>query len=242
MLAVSLGVNIDHVATLRNARGTIYPDPFDAISLAQAGGADGITIHLREDRRHINDNDVKRICSAKPLPINLEMAATQEMLQIALENKPHEVCLVPEKRQELTTEGGLDVAAQQDYLCGYVKQLKEGNILVSLFIDPDVSQIQASAACAADIIELHTGRYAELEYGSDEWKSELDRLTKAAQLAHELGMTVNAGHGLTVENAYEIAKLPEMNCLNIGHSIIAKSVFIGLENAVAEMKDALIKS
>ncbi len=239
MSTVLLGVNIDHVATLRNARGTIYPDPYDAIALARAGGADGITIHLREDRRHIRDNDVERICAAKSLPINLEMAATQEMLEIALKNKPHEVCLVPEKRQELTTEGGLDVVSQQDHLLAYSKNLQEANILVSLFIDPEESQIHASEKCNADIVELHTGRYAELEYGSKDWRLELERLTHAACLAHKLGMIVNAGHGLTIENVHEIAKLPAMNCLNIGHSIIAKSVFIGLENAVAEMKNTL---
>ncbi len=234
MSNVLLGVNIDHVATLRNARGTIYPDPYQAIPLVKSGGADGITIHLREDRRHIIDDDVERICVDQSLPINLEMAATQEMLDIALAHKPREVCLVPEKREELTTEGGLDVVSQRSHLKHYVATLKQSGILVSLFVDPEERQIQASRDVGADIVELHTGRYAELKQQAllDE---ELTRLKQAALLAHDLGMIVNAGHGLTLENVQPIAALPNIHCLNIGHSIIARAVFVGLEAAVSEM-------
>jgi len=230
---VLLGVNIDHIATLRNARGTTYPDPFEALSILQKAGADGVTIHLREDRRHIIDSDVERICAAKTVPVNLEMAATQEMLDIAIKNQPHEVCLVPEKREELTTEGGLDVVSQQAYLIEYTAKLQAAGILVSLFIDADPEQIQASKEAGADIVELHTGRYAEL--AEAEQVSEISRLVKGAEQAHSLGMVVNAGHGLTVENVKPIAELPHMNCLNIGHSIIARSVFVGLEAAITEM-------
>jgi len=215
---VLLGVNIDHIATLRNARGTTYPDPFEALSILQKAGADGVTIHLREDRRHIIDSDVE---------------ATQEMLDIAIKNQPHEVCLVPEKREELTTEGGLDVVSQQAYLIEYTAKLQAAGILVSLFIDADPEQIQASKEAGADIVELHTGRYAEL--AEAEQVSEISRLVKGAEQAHSLGMVVNAGHGLTVENVKPIAELPHMNCLNIGHSIIARSVFVGLEAAITEM-------
>ncbi len=239
MAKILLGVNIDHVATLRNARGTTYPDPFDAAQLVADAGADGITIHLREDRRHIIDRDVQRICRAQILPINLEMAATDEMLAIAIQNQPKEVCIVPEKREELTTEGGLDVVSQQVYLTIYIAKLKQAGILVSLFIDPDKEQIKASVACGADIVELHTGLYAELEAGSDEFKQELTRLSSAAKFAHSKGLVVNAGHGLTVENTTKIAQLPFMNCLNIGHAIIARAVFIGLENAVIEIKSKI---
>jgi len=230
---VLLGVNIDHIATLRNARGTTYPDPFEALSILERAGADGVTIHLREDRRHIIDSDVERICAAKTVPVNLEMAATQEMLDIAIKNQPHEVCLVPEKREELTTEGGLDVVSQQTYLTEYTAKLQAAGILVSLFIDAEPAQIQASNDVGADIVELHTGRYAELT--AEDQESEITRLSQGAEQAHSLGMVVNAGHGLTVENVKSIAELPYMNCLNIGHSIIARSVFVGLEATIKEM-------
>lgn len=237
MADVLLGVNIDHIATLRNARGTNYPDPFDALDILQKAGSDSVTIHLREDRRHIMDHDVERICEAKILPVNLEMAATEEMLSIAIKNKPHEVCLVPEKREELTTEGGLDVISQQAHLTDYVKQLQAAGIKVSLFVDPDEQQIIVSKAVGADIVELHTGKYAELS--SQEQNIELERLHQAAELAHRLGLVVNAGHGLTVANVNPVAKLPHIYCLNIGHSIIADSVFIGLEKAIAKMSKAI---
>ena len=240
MSKVLLGVNIDHVATLRNARGTTYPEPIQAAEIVANAGADGITIHLREDRRHIVDEDVKKICLAKALPINLEMAATQEMLEIAIKHQPKEVCIVPEKRQELTTEGGLDVVSQQTSLKAYVAQLKAAGILVSLFVDPDIEQIKASAFCGADIVELHTGSYADLALGSGvssgEYNQELQRLSEAAEYAHSTGMTVNAGHGLTVENVDKVAQLPFMNCLNIGHSIIARAVFVGYAVAIKEIQ------
>jgi len=236
MSKVLLGVNIDHVATLRNARGTTYPEPLEAAEIVTQAGADSITIHLREDRRHIIDDDVERICQAQLLPVNLEMAATKEMLLIALKHKPQEVCLVPEKRAELTTEGGLDVFSQQSYLKSYITQLKNAGIIVSLFIDSDPDQIQASIDCGADIVELHTGRYAELTLITAQAEQELQRLRSAAQLAHELGLIVNAGHGLTVDNTQAIAELPFIHCLNIGHAIIARALFIGLAEAVKEMR------
>ena len=239
MSNVLLGVNIDHIATIRNARGTNYPDPLDAIPLLVEGGADGVTIHLREDRRHIIDQDVERICSAGLLPVNLEMAATTEMLAIAIANQPKEVCIVPEKREELTTEGGLDVLSQKRYLTDYIANLHEKNILVSLFVDPDLEQIKASVDCGADIVELHTGKYAELPLESQSWKQELLRITEAAKLAHNHDLVVNAGHGLTVENTAQIAQIEFMNCLNIGHSIVARSVFVGIKNAVKEIKQIL---
>ena len=235
---ILLGVNIDHVATLRNARGTHYPEPFEAIALAMAGGADGITIHLREDRRHIIDSDVEKICSEKPLPINLEIAATQEMLAIAIANKPHEVCLVPEKRAELTTEGGLNVIEQQAYLTEYITALHQADILVSMFVDPEPKQILVCSEIGADIVELHTGRYAELEQ-DDQLAEEINRLLNASLQAHKLGMVVNAGHGLTAENIEKIVNLPHLNCLNIGHAIVSRAVFVGMENAVSEMCDAI---
>lgn len=235
MSKILLGVNIDHVATLRNVRGTSYPEPLDAAIIVTEAGAHGITIHLREDRRHIVDEDVRKICQEKPLPINLEMAATEEMLAIAIANKPHEVCIVPEKREELTTEGGLDVLGQQEYLKAYIAKLQDAGILVSLFIDPDSEQINASADCGANIVELHTGQYAEFEKDSHEYKQEISRLIVAAELGHANGMIVNAGHGLTSENVAKIAQLPQMNCLNIGHSIIARAVFVGLERAIQEI-------
>ena len=236
MSKVLLGVNIDHVATLRNARGTTYPEPLEAAEIVTQAGADSITIHLREDRRHIIDADVERICQSQLLPVNLEMAATNEMLLIALKHKPQEVCLVPEKRAELTTEGGLDVLSQQTYLKSYIAQLKNTGIIVSLFIDPDPDQIQASVDCGADIVELHTGRYAEFILIAAQAEQELQRLRSAAQLAHELGLTVNAGHGLTLKNTQAIAQLPFIHCLNIGHAIIARAVLIGLAEAVKEMR------
>lgn len=236
MSKVLLGVNIDHVATLRNARGTTYPELLEAAEIVTQAGADSITIHLREDRRHIIDADVERICQAQLLPVNLEMAATNEMLLIALKHKPQEVCLVPEKRAELTTEGGLDVLSQQAYLESYIEQLKNAGIIVSLFIDPDPDQIQASVNCGADIVELHTGRYAEFILITDQAEQELQRLRSAAQLAHKLGLTVNAGHGLTLNNTQKIVQLPYIHCLNIGHAIIARAVFIGLAEAVKEMR------
>ena len=243
---VLLGVNVDHVATLRNARGTYYPDPYQAAVAAQQGGADGITIHLREDRRHIIDADVQQFCANPMLPINLEMAATPAMQNIALAQLPAEVCLVPEKREELTTEGGLDVLVREAYLRDYVLALSQVGIKVSLFIDPDIEQIDAAKRVGADIIELHTGAYAEHwnaaanEQGAEHaMQQELARLVSAAEYAAGLGLVVNAGHGLTVENVAPIATIREIHCLNIGHALIAQAVFLGIEGAVAEMVAAI---
>lgn len=238
---IRLGVNIDHVATLRQARGVGYPDPLQAALLAIQGGADGITLHLREDRRHIQDADVFRFKEMINVPMNLEMAVTQEMLDIALRLRPHFVCLVPEKREELTTEGGLDVAGQVAEIREACACLMAKGVIVSLFVDPEQKQIDAAKAAGAAVIELHTGRYANA--GSSAMASqELLRLQKAAEYANKLGLTVNAGHGLHYENVMPIATIPHMNELNIGHSIIARAVFVGLENAVAEMKQLLVEA
>lgn len=234
---IQLGVNVDHIATLRQARGTTYPDPAHAADIARQAGADGITVHLREDRRHIQDHDVHTIRRNVPLPMNLEMATTAEMLAIALEVKPYECCLVPEKRQELTTEGGLNVADQIDVLTDYVATLKQCGARVSLFIDPEPSQIEASQKIGADIVELHTGQYAE-EQG-DKQLQELERIRRAARLAHELGLQVNAGHGLHYQNVVQIAQIREIVCLNIGHSIVARAAITGFYEAVFAMKQLL---
>ena len=237
---ILLGVNVDHIATVRNARSTDYPSPYDAALLAKLGGADGITIHLREDRRHIVDEDVHQFCNQPMLPINLEIAATQEMQEIALKCKPAEVCLVPEKREELTTEGGLNVIDREDYLKDYIQPFKEAEIKVSLFVDPELNQLAACARSGADIVELHTGTYAEY-YADDhtELQNELRKLQEATTYATELGLVVNAGHGLTVENVAPIAGIDEVYCLNIGHAIVARSLFVGLEVAVSEMVSAI---
>ncbi|MGH1542417.1 MAG: pyridoxine 5'-phosphate synthase [Arenicella sp.] len=237
---VLLGVNVDHVATLRQARGTDYPNPYSAVTLAQLGGADGITIHLREDRRHIVDEDVKQFCEHSPLPINLEMAATAEMLDIALKNKPTECCFVPEKREELTTEGGLDVVSQQARLQEYVTSLQSAGIQVSMFIDPDLKQIEACQAIGVDIVELHTGSYSECAGATQQ--AQLRQIKEAAVLADSLGLVVNAGHGLHYQNVLPIASIKELHCLNIGHSIIADAVFRGLQQSVMEMKKLLIQA
>lgn len=234
---ILLGVNVDHIATLREARGTDYPDPLEATQHAQRAGAYGVTVHLREDRRHIQDHDVQRIRQADLLPMNLEMAATAEMIEIALQTMPHECCLVPEKRAELTTEGGLDVVGQQATLIDYVAQLKSVGILVSLFIDADEEQIRASKAVGADIIELHTGGYADCD--SAQIENELDRIQKGVELGDALGLQVNAGHGLHYHNVQAIAAIPQIVCLNIGHSIVAHAAMVGFHSAVHEMKELM---
>lgn len=237
---ILLGVNIDHVATLRNARGTDYPSPLDAAFIAERAGADGITIHLREDRRHINDQDVRDIAGNIHTRLNLELAVTDEMIEIACDVKPYFCCLVPEKREELTTEGGLDVAANFNRLKDACTSLSAAGILISPFIDPDNEQIDAVKAAGATMLELHTGCYADAI--NDEVQSlELDRLKQAARYAHSLGLQVNAGHGLHYHNVEPIAKIPEIVELNIGHSIIARAVFSGLDAAVRDMK-ALIRN
>ncbi|MFS7185932.1 pyridoxine 5'-phosphate synthase [Serratia proteamaculans] len=235
MADLLLGVNIDHIATLRNARGTQYPDPVQAAFIAEQAGADGITVHLREDRRHITDRDVRILRQTIQTRMNLEMAVTDEMLDIAIELKPHFCCLVPEKREEVTTEGGLDVAGQQDKMAVAVEQLAKAGILVSLFIDPDHRQIDAAVAVGAPYIEIHTGAYAEAE-GELAIKAELRRIAVAATYAAEKGLKVNAGHGLTYHNVQPIAALPEMHELNIGHAILGQAVMCGLPAAVTDMK------
>ncbi|MCA6927513.1 pyridoxine 5'-phosphate synthase [Pectobacterium versatile] len=235
MAELLLGVNIDHIATLRNARGTAYPDPVQAAFIAEQAGADGITVHLREDRRHITDRDVRILRDTLQTRMNLEMAVTEEMLNIACEVKPHFCCLVPEKRQEVTTEGGLDVAGQQEKIDNAVARLSQANILVSLFIDADKRQIDAAVASGAPYIEIHTGAYADAP--DDEARQhEFERIRDAATYAAAKGLKVNAGHGLTYHNVQPIAALPEMHELNIGHAIIGRAVMSGLKDAVAEMK------
>ncbi|PMP76740.1 MAG: pyridoxine 5'-phosphate synthase [Sulfurihydrogenibium sp.] len=238
-----LGVNIDHIATLREARKTFEPDPVKGALIAIQAGADQITLHLREDRRHIQDEDLFRLkCELKDtnVPINLEMAPTLEMKNIALEALPNTVTLVPEKRQEITTEGGLDVVSLKDYLKDYIKELKEAGIKVSLFIDPDLEQVDASLEVGADAIEIHTGEYAN-SYGKNTEK-EIQRIRETAIYAKEKGLKVYAGHGLNYENVVNIAKIKEIEELNIGHSIIANAIFLGLYEAVRKMKEIITKA
>ena len=235
MAELLLGVNIDHIATVRNARGTHYPDPVQAAFVAEQAGAEGITVHLREDRRHITDRDVRILRDTIQTRMNLEMAVTDEMVGIACDIQPHFVCLVPEKREEVTTEGGLDVAGQQEKINAAVKQLSDAGIQVSLFIDPDHRHIEAAVASGAPYIEIHTGAYAEAPEGLPR-DAELARIRHAATFAASLGLKVNAGHGLTYHNVQPIAALPEMHELNIGHAIIGRALFSGLADAVKEMK------
>jgi pyridoxine 5-phosphate synthase len=241
MRALRLGVNIDHVATLRNARGVLYPDPVAAASIAERAGADGITIHLREDRRHITDRDVAMLKQTLNVPMNLEMAVTDEMLEIAIKTQPTYSCLVPEKREELTTEGGLDVAGQVENIANATKRLADAGIQVSLFIDADRTQIDAAKEAGAPIIELHTGQYAEADT-EEEQKKELARLMDAAEYAYSIGLQVNAGHGLHYHNTFDVAQIPQIVELNIGHSIIARAVLDGLDKAVRDMREILDKA
>ncbi|WP_294900032.1 pyridoxine 5'-phosphate synthase [Tatumella sp. UBA2305] len=241
MTELLLGVNIDHIATLRNARGTRYPDPVQAAFIAEQAGADGITVHLREDRRHITDRDIRLLRDTIQTRMNLEMAVTEEMITIACEVRPHFCCLVPENRQEVTTEGGLDVAGQQQKLNDAVKRLTEAGILVSLFIDADHRQIDAAVTAGAPYIEIHTGAYAEAAEGPEQ-DAELARIREAAEYAASLGLKVNAGHGLTYHNVLPVAAIPQMHELNIGHSIIGQAVIGGLAEAVREMKVLLRES
>lgn len=232
---VTLGLNIDHVATIRNARGGAEPDPIAAAAIAELAGADAITVHLREDRRHIKDRDVRILKETIKTRMNLEMAATEEMKNIALEIRPYSVTLVPEKRQELTTEGGLDVAGNLAYLKEYVKPLIENGIIVSMFIDADFAQIDATVETGAQFIELHTGQYAEV-FNTIEEDVAFENLEKAAFYANEHGLRINAGHGLNYQNVVRILKIKHLEELNIGHSIISKAVFVGLDSAVRDMK------
>lgn len=233
-----LGVNIDHIATLRNARGGSEPDLIQAALICEAAGADGITVHLREDRRHTKDNDVVELKNILKTRLNLEMALTEEMQKIALDVLPENVCLVPEKRQEVTTEGGLEVASRIEFVKEFVRPLVQAGIIVSLFIDADKEQVEAAAKTGAQFIELHTGKYAEA-WGTEEQEVEFNKLKEAAKLANQLGLKVNAGHGLTYENVHKMKEIPELVELNIGHNIVARSVFIGLEKAVRTMKSLI---
>lgn len=238
---IQLGINIDHVATLRNARGTIYPSPVLAAQLAEQAGADLITLHLREDRRHIRDEDVRLIRALVQTRMNLEMALTPEMLAHALEVKPHDVCIVPERRTEVTTEGGLDVKRFYDVLSDYTQQLSKAGIRVSIFIDPDVEQIKLAHQLGAPVIEIHTGRYADAQSAGEQEK-ELNRIYTAAEFAASLGLVVNAGHGLHYHNVQAIAAIPYIKELNIGHAIIGHAVFVGLERAIKEMRSLMLEA
>jgi len=230
---MKLGVNIDHVATLRQARGTNYPDPLDAAILCARAGAHGITAHLREDRRHIQDEDIFRLKKLQSLPLNLEMANVEEIVEIALNVQPSEVCIVPEKRQELTTEGGLNVLQQFDSLKSNIKRLAEKGIEVSLFVDPEIEIITACKESGAPVIELHTGTYCDACV--EDRPELLEKLIAAARYAHQLGLKVNAGHGINLENVEGVLQVPHLDTLNIGHSIISYSVFVGLDQSVKEM-------
>ena len=236
---ILLGVNIDHIATVRQARGTVYPDPVQAALVAEQAGADSITLHLREDRRHIQDRDVEILIDMLQTHMNLEMAATPEMLNIATRLQPHDCCLVPEKRQELTTEGGLDVMGNSGYLKDFITALTEAGIRVSLFVDADLAQIDAAKASGAPVIEIHTGHYADATSISEK-ERELARIVSAVNHGIELGLQVNAGHGLDYHNVKPIVAIAGIAELNIGHAIIARALFSGLANAVTDMKSLLI--
>jgi pyridoxine 5-phosphate synthase len=232
-----LGVNIDHVATIRNARGGEHPDPVRAAIVAAAAGADGITAHLREDRRHITDQDIDRLMAEIDLPLNLEMAATEEMLAIALAHRPHAACIVPEKREERTTEGGLDAAGQREHLAYYVDQLGAANIRVSLFIEPTPFQVEAALRLGVPVVEFHTGRFAHAE--GEERAAELQRIGDCAGLAAKNGIEPHAGHGLTFDNVAPIAAIPQLAELNIGHFLIGEAIFTGLEASVKRMRELM---
>ena len=237
-MTLRLGVNIDHVATIRNARGGEHPDPVRAAFVAADAGADGITAHLREDRRHITDGDIDRLMERLTIPLNLEMAATEEMLEIALRHRPHAACIVPEKREERTTEGGLDAAGQHNHLAYYVDRLRGANIRVSLFIEPDPAQVEAAIRLGAPVVEFHTGRYAHLD-GPDESTEraeELKRIADAAALAAKNGIEPHAGHGLSFDNVVPVAAIPQLAELNIGHFLVGEAIFTGFDVSVRRMR------
>ena len=236
---LELGINIDHVATLRNARGTVYPDPLKAARLAEEAGADLITLHLREDRRHIKDADLMALRPLIQTRMNLECAVTPEMINIACQVKPHDVCLVPEKREEVTTEGGLDVVGYFEVVKAATTQLKNAGIRISLFIDPEETQIQAAKDVGATVVELHTGRYADL--AGDQQMQELERIRKAAQFGKSIGLRVNAGHGLHEGNVMPVAAIAELSELNIGHAIVAEALFKGWQKAIIDMKALMVR-
>ena len=237
MSKLRLGVNIDHVATIRNARGGDHPDPVRAAHIAADAGADGITAHLREDRRHITDDDIDRLMAEIALPLNLEMAATEEMLDIALRHKPNAACIVPERREERTTEGGLDAAGQHNHLAYYVGKLGQAGIRVSLFIEPSERQIEAALRLGAPVVEFHTGRYAHVE--SADRAAELKRIADCAALATKNGIEPHAGHGLTFENVIPVAAIPQLAELNIGHFLIGEAIFTGLDASVRKMRELM---
>ena len=237
MSKLRLGVNIDHVATSRNARGGDHPDPVRAAHIAAKAGADGITAHLREDRRHITDTDIERLMAEIDLPLNLEMAATEEMLEIALRHRPHAACIVPEKREERTTEGGLDAAGQHDHLADFVDRLRAANIRVSLFIEPTEAQVAAAVRLGAPVVEFHSGRYAHLD--GEERATELKRIADCAALAVKNGIEPHAGHGLTFDNVQPVAAIPQIAELNIGHFLIGEAIFTGLEASVLRMRELM---
>ncbi|MEM6851027.1 MAG: pyridoxine 5'-phosphate synthase [Pseudomonadota bacterium] len=236
--ALRLGVNIDHVATIRNARGGAHPDPLRAAKMAAEAGADGITAHLREDRRHISDEDICRLADEIALPLNLEMAATEEMLDIALKHQPHACCIVPEKREERTTEGGLDVAAGHAHVGPFVKELSAAGVRVSLFIDPEPVQIAVAKALGAPVVELHTGAYCEAALAGDEVgvRRELDKIAEAARAGAAQGLEIHAGHGLTFDTVAPIAALPSVRELNIGHFLVGEAIFVGWTASIQEMR------
>ena len=235
--ALRLGVNIDHVATIRNARGGDHPDPVRAAMLAAEAGADGITAHLREDRRHITDRDIDRLMAEIDLPLNLEMAATEEMLAIALRHRPHAACIVPERREERTTEGGLDAAGQRDHLRPFVDELGDAGVRVSLFIEPTERQVDAAVRLGAPVVEFHTGRYAHVD--GEERTAELKRIADCAALAVKNGIEPHAGHGLTFDNVVPVAAIPQIAELNIGHFLIGEAIFTGLEASVRRMRELM---
>jgi len=237
MQRLRLGVNIDHVATIRNARGGPHPDPVRAAIIAAEAGADGITAHLREDRRHITDDDIDRLMAEIDLPLNLEMAATEEMLEIALRHRPHAACIVPEKREERTTEGGLDAAGQLEALSPFVDRLRMAGVRVSLFIEPSDRQVEAALRLGAPVVEFHTGRYAHVE--GEERTAELKRVGDCAALAAKNGIEPHAGHGLTFDNVVPVAAIPQLAELNIGHFLIGEAIFTGLDASVRKMRDLM---
>ncbi|HEX2803534.1 MAG TPA: pyridoxine 5'-phosphate synthase [Sphingomicrobium sp.] len=237
MSRLRLGVNIDHVATIRNARGGDHPDPVRAAHIAADAGADGITAHLREDRRHITDCDIDRLMAEIDLPLNLEMAATEEMLEIALAHRPNAACIVPEKREERTTEGGLDAAGQHNHLAYYVDKLRSADIRVSLFIEPDERQVEAALRLGAPVVELHTGRFAHAD--GEERARELKRIADCAALAVKNGIEPHAGHGLTFDNVQPVAAIPQLAELNIGHFLVGEAIFTGLDDSVRRMRDLM---
>lgn len=238
---ILLGVNIDHVATIRQARGTRYPEPVQAALVAEQAGADGITLHLREDRRHIQDRDVEMLIGMLQSRMNLEMAVTEEMLTIASRIKPHDCCLVPERREELTTEGGLDVAGQPDKMKDACTRLADAGVRVSLFIDAEKTQLEAAVECGAPVVEIHTGHYADAPLGKAR-DAQLQKIIHAVEYGESLGLQVNAGHGLDYHNVQPIAAIPGIKELNIGHSVIARAVFYGMYDAVAELKAIMVEA